>query len=137
MSRAGAAENAALAKDKLVEGQFRGRELERLEELLGDEESVVTMAQALFRSEAIERRGLVVLTDSRLVCVDQASQDTDTLQVALAGITSVETSVTGGSGNAARGELSITSDGVRTEVLRIHPWERAGEIADYVNALAA
>ena len=127
-------ENAALAKEKLAHGHLQSRALERLDAMLGNSETVVNMAQALFRSRNDERRGLAVLTDSRLLCVDVASDHTPTLEMPLAGITAVETGVSGGSGDARRGELLITAGGVRTDVLRIHPWERAAEMAAYVGA---
>lgn len=125
-------EHAAIAKDKLADGHLQTRALERLEELLGTGESIVTMAQALFRTRTIEQRGLAVLTDSRLLCVDMGSDHTATLEIAISEISSVEPGVSGGSGGARRGELSIKADGAQTDVSRIHPWERAGEIAAYV-----
>lgn len=127
-------EHAALAKEKLADGPHHGRELERMEELLGSGETVVTMAQALFRSRTAECRGLAVLTDRRLLCVDMGSDHSETIELSLAGITSLETSISGGSGDARRGEMSISSPGSYTQVLRIYPWERAEEIAAYVAA---
>jgi hypothetical protein len=127
-------ENTAIAKEKLADGHLQNRALERLEGLLGSSETVVTMAQALFRSRNDERRGLAVLTDSRLLCVDAAFDHAPTLEMPLARISALETGVSGGSGGARRGEMLITSDGVRTDVLRIHPWERAAEMAAYVAA---
>jgi hypothetical protein len=86
------------------------------------------MADALFRSQGGERRGLAVLTDRRLLCVDKGLRTADPVAIDLAAVTSVEISAPGGSGDAKRGGLTILADGVKTDVARVHPWERAAEI---------
>ncbi|MEA2423872.1 MAG: hypothetical protein QOH13_282 [Thermoleophilaceae bacterium] len=122
------ADHVALAKLKLLGMTKRTGDLDRLAELLDDGEEVVTMADALFRTQGIERRGLAVLTDRRLLCVDKASQTTELLEISLAEITACDTGSSGGMGDARRGELTIMADDVPTHLARIHPWERAGEI---------
>jgi diguanylate cyclase len=122
------AEHAALAKIKLSGSAKRNGELDHLAELLDDGEQVVTMADAIFRSQGAERRGLAVLTDRRLLCVDKGSIGRDLMAIGISGITSVEIDSSGGMGDARRGGLTIVANDVETEVARIHPWERAAEI---------
>jgi hypothetical protein len=122
------AEHAALAKIKLSGPSKRNGELEHLAELLDDGEQVVTMADAIFRSQGAERRGLAVLTDRRLLCIDKGSIERELLAIEIDGITSVRADSTGGMGDARRGGLTIVADDVATELTRIHPWERAAEI---------
>lgn len=122
------AEHAAIAKVKLSGPSKRNGELDQLADLLDDGEQVVTMADAIFRSEGAERRGLAVLTDRRLLCVDKGSIAREVLEIGIAGITSVLVDSSGGMGDARRGGLTIVADDVSTELTRIHPWERAAEI---------
>jgi hypothetical protein len=122
------AEHAALAKVKLSGPSKRNDELDQLADLLEDGEQVVTMADAIFRSQGAERRGLAVLTDRRLLCVDKGSIAREVLAIGISGITSVQADSSGGMGDARRGGLTIVADDVATELTRIHPWERAAEI---------
>jgi hypothetical protein len=122
------AEHAALAKVKLSGQSKRNGELDHLEGLLDDGEQVVTMADAIFRSEGAERRGLAVLTDRRLLCVDKDAINRDLLAIDISGITSMAIDSSGGMGDARRGALTIVADDVETALTRINPWERAVEI---------
>jgi hypothetical protein len=120
---------AALAKATLPTELFRRGDLERLSSLLHPGESVVTLGEAVFRSERMVRHGLVALTDERLICVDSRSQHTQLLEFRLSEIESLEFGVEPGAGDAKRGDLMIVSGGVKTHVGRIRPWECAAEIA--------
>jgi hypothetical protein len=86
------------------------------------------MADAIFRSEGAERRGLAVLTDRRLLCVDKDAINRDLLAIDISGITSMAIDASGGMGDARRGALTIVADDVETALTRINPWERAVEI---------
>jgi hypothetical protein len=121
-------EHAELAKVKLSGQSKRNGELDQLEALLDDGEQVVTMADAIFRSEGAERRGLAVLTDRRLLCVDKDAINRDLLAIDISGITSMVFDSSGGMGDARRGALTIVADDVETALTRINPWERAVEI---------
>jgi hypothetical protein len=125
---------SALAKEKLVGPGTRALELERLSDLLDQGEQVVTMAEALFRSRMTERRGLAVLTDRRLLCIENVARPAEQLDFALSAITSLESRVSGGMGDARRGGLSLVADGAACEVVRINPWERAPEMASYIRS---
>jgi hypothetical protein len=129
-------EHVALAKAKLAGPPRRTDDLERLEAMLDEGEDVITMADALFRSQGIERRGLAVLTDRRLLCIDNGSFGAKPLAIPLSGITAADSSTTGGMGDACRGELRVVADGEHTLVARIHPWERAAEMSVAITRLA-
>jgi hypothetical protein len=125
-----------VAKAKLV-GRGNSAEIARLGTLLAPGEEVVTMAEALFRSRLTERRGLAVLTDRRLLCVDAVGHPEEQLDLSLGAITAVESQGTGGLGGARRGVLTVVSGDRTFEVTRINPWERAAEIADYIERFGA
>jgi hypothetical protein len=126
-----------LAKAKLATEFLRRSELDRLTQLLDAGEQVVTLADALWRAGRQERRGLIVLTDQRLLCVETGSQHMPLLELRLAAITSVELGLAHGSGDARRGELTILAGGDTTQLGRVRPWERATEIAQCIAARAA
>jgi hypothetical protein len=129
------ADLAALAKVKLATAFFRGGELERLAGVLHRGERVVTLGDALFRSGRQERRGLVVLTDERLVCLESGgSPRIQLLEFRLPAITSLESGLPRGWGDAKRGALTIVAGGVQTHLTRIRPWECAEEIAEHILA---
>jgi hypothetical protein len=123
-----------LAKAKLATEFSRGAELDRLTRLLHEGERVVTLGDALWRAERHEHRGLIVLTDQRLMCVDAGSRSVPLLEVRLGAITSLELGLAQGSGDARRGELTIRTDGVTTHLGRVRPWGRAAEIAELIGA---
>jgi hypothetical protein len=127
------AAGAAAEVEKLA-AYPRAPKLDHLADVLEDGEGVVSVAEALFQSATRQWGGLAVLTDRRLLCVAVGVQQAATLEFPLAGISSIEASFSGGVGGARRGELSLLCDGERTRVLRINPWERAAEIAAFVEA---
>jgi len=125
---------AAMAKSKLATTTVRAAELDHLVHLLHRDEQVVTLCDALFRSGRQERRGLIALTDDRLICVDTGSRDVPPAELLLAAITSVTASAPRGWGDAKRGQLTLLSGGVGTQLDRIRPSERAEEIAQHIQA---
>jgi hypothetical protein len=129
-----AAELVAMAKSKLATQSVRAAELEHLADLLQRDEQVVTLCDALFRSGRQERRGLVAVTDERLICVTVGSRDGPLAEVLLPAITSVTVSPPRGWGDAKRGQLTTVSGGVETQLDRVRPWERAEEIAEHIQA---
>jgi hypothetical protein len=126
------ADLVALAKDKLAMPVARPAELDRLTRVLHGGEQVVTLCDALFSSGQQEWRGLVVLTDERVICVDTRAHHPPLAEFGLATISSVEARAPVGSGDARRGRLTMLADGVETELTRVRPWERAAEIAHHV-----
>ena len=124
----------ALAKDKLDTPFVRRAQLDRLAELLRPDERVVTLCDALFRSESQESRGLTVLTSERLICVDTCTRYVPFTGLDLSAITSAEVGMPNGSGDAKRGEVTILSDSGETRLVRVRPWERATEIVEHIRA---
>src|SRR5258708_35076354 len=108
-------ELVALARTKLATGLLRAAELDRLRGLLHRGERVVTLCDALFTSGSEARRGLVVLTEARLFCLDTGSQKVPLAQVRLPAISSVEAGAPRGSGDAKRGELTMLAGGGETQ----------------------
>jgi hypothetical protein len=92
-------------------------------------EQVIVKADAVFRSGPQVRRGLVVLTNQRLICIDGRSQHDELLDFRVATITAVEAGKPHDLGDATRGDLTILAGGITTHITRIRPWECAGEIA--------
>jgi hypothetical protein len=123
-----------LAKAKLATEFSRGAELDRVTRLLHAGEQVVTLGDALWRSGRQEHRGLIVLTDQRLMCVDTGSRHLPLLEVRLPAITSVDLGLAQGSGDARRGELTIRAGSITTHLGRVRPWGRAAEIAEHIGA---
>jgi hypothetical protein len=128
---------ATLAKTKLATEHSRGGELDRLERLLHHGESVITLGDALFRTGRQERRGLMVLTDQRLICLESGTPHADVLEFWLSAITSLECDAPQGSGDAKRGNVTIVADRTKTNLGRIRPWERAAEIVEYIRGTIA
>ena len=129
-------EHAALARRKLG-GPQRRAELERLMKLLEPSESVVTLAEALFKSATGQAAGLAVLTDRRLLCVDTNAREAAAMDFSVTGISRAPATVSDDSGTARRGELGLVCEGEPIRVLRIHPWERAEEIAAHLTRVPA
>ena len=128
---------ATLAKMKLATEHSRGPELDRLERLLHQGESVITLGDALFRTGRQERRGLMVLTDQRLICLESGTPHADLLEFPLAAIASIESGAPLGSGDAKRGHVTILAEGIETNLARIRPWERAAEIVQHIRGSIA
>jgi hypothetical protein len=129
-----AADLAALAKRKLATQSVRAAELDHLVYLLHLDEQVVTLCDALFRSGRQERRGLIALTGERLICITLGSREGPLAELGLPAITSVTASAPRGWGDAKRGQLTMLSGGVETQLDRVRPWERAEEIAQHIQA---
>jgi hypothetical protein len=125
---------AAMAKSKLATTTVRAAELDHLVHLLHRDEQVITLCDALFRSGRQERRGLIALTDDRLICVDAGSRDVPPAELRLSAITSVTASVPRGWGDAKRGQLTLLSGGASTQLDRVRLSERAEEIARHIQA---
>src|SRR4051794_25545239 len=124
----------AMAKSKLATTTVRAAELGHLVHLLHRDEQVVTLCDALFRSGRQERRGLIALTDERPICVETGSQDVPPVELLLGAITSVTAGAPRGWGDAMRGQLTLLSGGVGTQLNRVRPSERAEEIAQHIQA---
>jgi hypothetical protein len=124
----------AIAKSKLATQTVRVAQLEQLAHLLHRDEQVVTLCDALFRSGRQERRGLIALTDERLICVTLGSRDVPLAELRLRAITSVTAIAPRGWGDAKRGQVTMLTRGVDTELDRVRPWERADEIAQHIQA---
>lgn len=78
------------------------------------------------------RRGFLVLTDRRMICLDRGVEHEQPLEFPLSAITSVESGSGPTQGDGKRGDLTIASRTGRTHVTRIRPWESAASIASYV-----
>ncbi len=102
------------------------------ERALDPGERLVSCGDAVFTSGRQMRRGFIVLTDRRVICLDRGVQHTHGIDLPLSGITSVRSGEGSGSGDAKRGDLTIASGAVKTHVTRIRPWENAGAIASYL-----
>ncbi len=104
------------------------------ERALDEGEQLVSVGEGVFRSIREERRGLVVLTDQRVMCIDRGVQHGQPLELPLSGITSVESGDGRTLGDSKRGHLIIESGALKTHVTRIRPWECAATIASYVQS---
>jgi len=124
----------AIAKSKLATKAVRVAELDQLVHLLHRDEQVVTLCDALFRSGRQERRGLIALTDERLICVDSGSRGLPLAELPLRAISSATASVPRGWGDAKRGQLTMLTGAVNVQLDRVRPWERADEIAQHIQA---
>jgi hypothetical protein len=125
---------AAIAKSKLATQSVRAAELGHLAHVLQPDEQVVTLCDALFRSGRQERRGLIALTDERLICVTLDSRDVPLSELRLRTVTSATAGAPRGWGDAKRGQLTMLAAGVDTQLDRVRPWERADEIAQHIQA---
>lgn len=112
--------------------RWRQPELDRLADRLDADETVVTMATALFRSARVQGLGVAVLTDRRLLCIDRNAALVNPLEFPLAEMSLVTLADSQGVGGSKRGGIKIVCAGLPTELLRIDPWERAAEIVAYI-----
>src|SRR3954471_2257279 len=117
--------------DKGLDGAGR-RRIDHVTPLLEGGETTVCLGDGLFQSGTRQCRGLAVLTDRRLLCVDPGARTCMTFQLSLADTTSVRASVSEGVGAAKRGVIELVTGGVATTVSRLDPWRLASEIATYV-----
>src|SRR4051794_27439009 len=127
----------ALARAKLATEPLRTAELDLLTGLLHEGEQVVTLCDSLCSRGRREWRGLTVLTDERLICVQTGCSDGLPTEFRLSAISSVETGSPRGSGDAKRGELRMVVEGDEARLARVRPWERAAEIAEHITAAIA
>ena len=102
------------------------------ERALDPGERLISFGEAVFTSERQMRRGFLVLTDRRVICLDQGVQHGQLLELPLSEITSVQSGMGPASGDAKRGNLTIGSGALKTHVTRIRPWESAAAIASYL-----
>lgn len=127
----------ALSRAKLAPQSRRTADLERLSGLLQDGERVITLCEALCTSGRQEWRGLTVLTDERLICLYSQLPAAPIVEFRLTAVTSVEVGTPRGSGDAKRGELTMSMDGEESQLARIRPWQRAEEIAQEIASVIA
>src|SRR3954453_560215 len=118
-------------RDKLLDGAGR-RRIDHVTSLLERGETTVCLGEGLFQSGTRQCRGLAVLTDRRLLCVDPGARTCMTFALSLAETTSVRASVSDGVGAAKRGVIELLTAGVATTVSRLDPWDLASEIATYI-----
>jgi hypothetical protein len=117
--------------DKVLNTAER-RQLDHVTGLLDSSEAIVCLGQGLFQSGTRQCRGLAVLTDRRLLCVDRGARTCMTFELSLADIMSVRASVSEGVGAAKRGVIELVGAGLPTTVSRLDPWRRASDIATYI-----
>jgi hypothetical protein len=127
----------ALARAKLATELLRTAELDLLTGVLHEGEQVVTLCDSLCRTGRREWRGLTVLTDERLICLQTGCSDGAPTEFRISAISSVETGTPRGSGDAKRGELTMVVKGDEARLDRVRPWERAAEMAEHITAAIA
>ena len=127
----------ALARAKLATELLRKAELDLLTGVLREGERVVTLCDSLCRTGRREWRGLTVLTDERLICLQTGCTDGEPTEFRLSAISSVETGTPRGSGDAKRGEVTMVVKGDEARLDRVRPWERAAEIAEHITTAIA
>src|SRR4051795_5070387 len=118
-------------RDKLLDGAGR-RRIDHVTSLLESGETTVYLGEGLFQSGTRQCRGLVVLTNRRLLCVDPGARTCMTFELSLADTTSVRASESDGVGAAKRGVIELVTAGVSTTVSRLDPWRLASDIAMYI-----
>src|SRR3954447_12827662 len=121
----------AAEQGKVLDGAGR-RRIDHVTPLIEGGETTVCLGDGLFQSGTRQCRGLAVLTDRRLLCVDPGARTCMTFQLSLADTTSVRASVSEGVGAAKRGVIELVTGGVATTVSRLDPWDLASEIATYI-----
>ena len=99
------------------------REMKKLPELLGENEDVVNLA----RGEYDGKEGLIVVTDRRIMFVEQGMIRSNLEDFPYDKVSSVK-SETG----MRSGKLTIFTSGNKAELKDIHPKARVTEIGDYV-----
>jgi len=112
-----------LAKEKLSMGFMVRREIKKLPELLGEQEDVLNLA----RGEYDGKEGLIVVTDRRVMFVEQGMIRSNLEDFPYDRVASVK-SETG----MRSGKLTIFVGGNKAELKDIHPKARVTEIGDYV-----
>jgi hypothetical protein len=128
---------AELARAKLSPHVLRTAELDRLAGLLHPSERVVTLCDALCRSDCREWSGLTVLTDERIICLYTGSSDEPPPEFLVSAISSVEVGPAQGAGDARRGDVALVVHDAEAQLARDRPWERAEDIAQHIEAAIA
>src|SRR4051795_9724695 len=127
-----AAPPASLARagknGKVLDGAER-RRMDHVIPLLESGETTVCPGEGLFQSGTRQCRGLVVLTNRRLLCVDHGARTCMTFELSLADTTSVRASESEGVGAAKRGVLELVTAGGAATGSRLPPWGVACAVA--------
>lgn len=112
-----------LAKDKLNMGFMVRREMKKLPELLAEGEDAVNLA----RGEYDGKEGLIVVTDRRIMFVEQGMIRHNFEDFPYEKVSSVKTE-----SGMRSGKITIYASGNKAELKDIHPKARVSEIGDYV-----
>jgi hypothetical protein len=112
-----------LAKDKLSMGFMVRREMKKLPELLAVDEDAVNLA----RGEYDGKEGLIVVTDRRIMFVEQGMIRHNFEDFPYEKVNSVKTE-----SGMRSGKITIHASGNKAELKDIHPKARVPEIGDYV-----
>jgi hypothetical protein len=112
-----------LAKQKLSMGFMVRREMKKLPELLAEDEDALNLA----RGEYDGREGLIVVTDRRVMFVEQGMIRHNFEDFPYEKVNSVKTE-----SGMRSGKITIYASGNKAELKDIHPKARVPEIGDYV-----
>ena len=118
-----------LAEQKLQNRLGVRKALKTLHELLHEGETVLNLGSGVYEG----KRGLVVVTDQRVIFYDRSFGSSRQEDFRFSKISSVE-SVTGMLGN---GKLVIFASGNKAVIHTVYPKECAGEVGDYVRSRLA
>ena len=118
-----------LAEQKLQNRLGVRKALKTLHELLHEGETVLNLGSGVYEG----KRGLVVVTDQRVIFYDRSFGSSRQEDFRFSKISSVE-SVTGMLGN---GKLVIFASGYKAVIHTVYPKECAGEVGDYVRSRLA
>jgi Bacterial PH domain/Short C-terminal domain len=118
-----------LGEQKLQNRLGVRKALKTLHELLHEGETVLNLASGVYDG----RRGLVVVTDQRVIFYDRSLGRSGQEDFRFSKISSVQ-SETGMLGN---GKLVIFASGNKAVIHSVYPKERAGEVGDYVRSRLA
>ena len=118
-----------LAEQKLQNRLGVRKALKTLHELLHEGETVLNLGSGVYEG----KRGLVVLTEQRVIFYDRSFGSSRQEDFRFSKISSVE-SVTGMLGN---GKLVIFASGNKAVIHTVYPKECAGEVGDYVRSRLA
>jgi PH (Pleckstrin Homology) domain-containing protein/putative oligomerization/nucleic acid binding protein len=117
-----------LAQEKLSMAFMVRREMKKLPELLAESEDAVNLA----RGEYDGKEGLIVVTDRRVMFVEQGMIRHNFEDFPYDKVVSVKTE-----SGLRSGKITIHSGGNKAELKDIHPKARVNEIGDYVRARIA
>ena len=119
---------------ELAEQQLENRvgvrkALKTLHELLHEGETVLNLGSGVYEG----KRGLVVVTDQRVIFYDRSFGSSRQEDFRFSKISSVETE----SGMLGNGKVIIFSSGYKAVIHTVYPREYAGEVGDYVRSRLA